>query len=60
MMRHTIIADGVKGVANVATTFGDRDAYALRVDLVPLWLSGIRMAAVNEAVRPKPERFQRE
>ena len=60
MMRHTILADGVKVVANLATTFGDRDTYTLRVDLVPLWLSGIRTAAVNEDVRPKLERFQRE
>jgi|CXWK01.1.fsa_nt_gi hypothetical protein len=60
MMRHTIIADGVKVVANLATTFGDRDAYVLRVDLVPLWLSGIRTAAVNDDARPKLERFQRE
>lgn len=60
MMRHTIVADGVKVVANLATTFGDRDAYALRVDLVPLWLSGIRTSAVNEEVRPKLERFQLE
>lgn len=60
MMRHTIMADGVKVVANLATTFGDRDAHALRVDLVPLWLSGIRTTAVNEDARPKLERFQRE
>ncbi len=60
MMRHALMADGVKVVANLATTFGDRDAYTLRVDLVPLWLSGIRTAAVNEDVRPKLERFQLE
>ena len=60
MMRHNVMADGVKLVANLATTFGDRDAYTLRVDLVPLWLSGIRTAAVNEDVRPKLERFQLE
>ena len=60
MMRHSVMADGVKVVANLATTFGERDAHTLRVDLVPLWLSGIRTAAVNEDVRPKLERFQRE
>lgn len=60
MERHTILSHGLKVVANLATTFGIRDAYALRVDLVPLWLSGIRTSAVNEDVRPKLERFQRE
>lgn len=34
--------------------------YVLRVDLIPLWLSGIRTSAVDEAVRPKLERFQEE
>ena len=32
----------------------------MRVDLVPLWLSGIRTKAVNEELRPKLERFQKE
>jgi hypothetical protein len=60
MMRQKVITNGVKVVANLATTFGERDTYVLRVDLVPLWLSGIRTAAVNENIRPKLERFQEE
>lgn len=60
MERHSILFEGLKVVAKLATTFGDRDTYVLRVDLVPLWLSGIRTKSVNDEVRPKLERFQRE
>lgn len=58
--RQSVLADGLQGVANLATPGGLQSGYVLRVDLVPLWLSGIRTAAVNDAVRPKLERFQRE
>jgi len=42
------------------TPGGVQDTFVLRVDLVPLWLSGIRTSAVSEGIRPKLERFQRE
>ncbi len=58
--RHAILADGHQGVDNLATPGGPQKAYMLRVDLVPLWLSGIRAAAVKEAIRPKLEKYQRE
>ena len=58
--RQGVLADGFQGVANLATPGGRQTAYMLRVDLIPLWLSGIRTAAVSENVRPKLERFQRE
>jgi ferritin-like metal-binding protein YciE len=58
--RHLILADGFRGVANLATPGGRQTAYMLRVDAVPLWLSGIRTSAVSEDIRPKLERFQRE
>ncbi len=58
--RQDIMAEGFQGVANLATPGGRQTAYMLRVDLVPLWLSGIRTAAVSENVRLKLERFQRE
>jgi hypothetical protein len=32
----------------------------LRVDMVPLWLTGVRIRAAKEDIRPKLERFQRE
>ena len=38
---------------------GVQEAGVLRADLVPLWLTGIRTAAVNEDVRPKLEQLQR-
>ena len=58
--RQAILVDGYKGVDNLATPGGPQHAYVLRVDLVPLWLSGIRAAAVKEGVRPKLEKYQRE
>lgn len=58
--RQDILSSGFQGVANLATPGGRQTAYMLRVDLVPLWLSGIRTAAVNEELRPKLERFQQE
>lgn len=39
---------------------GMQKAGMLRVDLVPIWLSGVRIQAVKEEIRPKLERFQRE
>ena len=39
---------------------GTQKAGMLRVDLVPLWLSGVRAQAAKEEIRPKLERFQRE
>ena len=58
--RHAVLAGGYKGVAKLATPGGVQPGYVLRVDLVPLWLSGIRTSAVNETIRPKLERFQQE
>ncbi len=39
---------------------GEQQAYMLRVDLVPLFLSGVSTKAVSESARPKLERFQEE
>lgn len=57
--RHAILNEGLM-VCKLHTIQGPRSGHVLRVDLVPLWLSGIRTAAVNEDIRPKLERFQRE
>jgi hypothetical protein len=57
--RNTVLSEGLM-VCKLHTIQGERDTHMLRVDLVPLWLSGIRTSAVNEEVRPKLERFQRE
>lgn len=57
--RHTILNDGLR-VCKLHTPQGLQSMNVLRVDLVPLWLSGVRTAAVNEDIRPKLERLQRE
>ncbi len=57
--RHEILAEGV-GVCKLHTPGGFQETAVLRVDLVPLWLSGIRIKSVKEAIRPKLTQFQRE
>jgi hypothetical protein len=57
--RNTILNDGLM-VCKIHTIQGERDIHILRVDLVPLWLSGIRTSSVSQDIRPKLERFQRE
>lgn len=61
MNRHAVLAKGLTWVA-ILTTQGTQSQHrrvqVLRVDLVPLWLSGIRASMVNEAIRPKLEQFQ--
>ena len=58
--RQEILADGYKGVAMMATPGGKQRGSVLRVDLVPLWLSGIDTSRVKEEIRPKLKRFQKE
>ena len=57
--RQPVLNEGL-GVCKLHTPGGVQEVFMLRVDLVPLWLSGIRTSAVSEDVRPKLERFQRE
>ncbi len=57
--RHSVLSDGFK-VAKMATLKGYRSANWLRVDLVPLWLSGISIKSVKDEIRPKLEQYQRE
>jgi hypothetical protein len=58
--RHAILADGYKGVTILVTPGGRQRTGMLRVDLVPLWLTGISTKAVKEEIRPKLEMYQRE
>ena len=58
--RHTVMSKGLKGVDNLSTPGGIQSGYVLRADLVPLWLSGIRVTAVKEDIRAKLEHFQEE
>lgn len=57
IQRHTVLSKGLM-VCKLQTIKGARDSYVLRVDLMPLWLSGIRSSSVRDEVRPKIERFQ--
>ena len=63
---HAILSEGYKG-GNILLPpslegrgGGEQQAGLLRVDLVPLWLSGVRIKMVKAEIRPKLERFQRE
>lgn len=60
---NTILAEGYRG-GNILLPPGPgggrQQAGMLRADLVPLWLSGVRVKAVKEEIRPKLERYQRE
>jgi hypothetical protein len=57
--RHSVLDRGLM-VCKLHTIQGERDHHVLRVDLVPLWLSGIRTSTVNEDARSKLETFQEE
>jgi hypothetical protein len=59
IQRHKVLANGL-GVCKIQTPGGLQQTYILRVDLVPLWLTGIRISMVNEEIRPKLEKFQEE
>ncbi len=60
IQRQPILNDGYWGVAMMATPGGMQKTQVLRVDLVPLWLSGIDTGRVNDEIRPKLIRFQKE
>jgi len=60
MERHVVISKGLKGIDKLSTPGGLQSAYVLRVDLVPLWLSGIRVKAVREDMQEKLTLFQEE
>jgi hypothetical protein len=63
IQRHAVLAEGLGWVA-ILSTQGDapaqrRRVQALRADLVPLWLTGVRTSMVAEDIRPKLEQLQR-
>jgi hypothetical protein len=58
--RNAILADGYEGEIKMITPGGPQRLGMLRVDLIPLWLSGVSLQAVKGESRPKLERFQRE
>jgi hypothetical protein len=56
---HAVLASGSR-MLMVETELTREKALCLRVDLVPLWLSGINAKEVNDDVRLQLELFQRE
>ena len=64
IQRHNILTKGYSWVDILSTqgagTPQRRRVQVLRVDLVPLWLSGIRVSMAKEEIRSKLERFQEE
>lgn len=61
MQRHTVLANGIRVCKIHAPSRGSQTANTLRVDLVPLWLSGIRTKSIkDEDKRLKVEVFQNE
>ncbi len=58
--RHTVLSRGHKGVTVLVTPGGRQRMLMLRVDLVPLWLSGLRTASVKPELKEKLERYQEE
>lgn len=56
-----VLSEGYQG--SVKLTYPDGGTQAsgvLRVDLIPLWLTGIRLKAVRDEIRPKLSRFKKE
>ncbi len=58
--RNEILMEGYEGGIMMITPGGRQRVGMLRVDLVPLWLSGIDTSRVKEDIRDKLKRFQRE
>lgn len=58
--RQPVLGDGLRRVAILTAHRGPQESYVLRVDLVPLWLTGISTKALDEEKQPKLERFQKE
>ncbi|HID52544.1 MAG TPA: hypothetical protein EYP41_10970 [Anaerolineae bacterium] len=59
IQRHNVLNDGL-GVCKIQTPGGMQNSYVLRVDLVPLWLTGIRTSMIRQEIRIKLEKFQKE
>ncbi len=59
IQRHNVLNEGL-GVCKIQTPGGMQNSYVLRVDLVPLWLTGIRTSMIQQEIRVKLENFQKE
>jgi hypothetical protein len=57
--RDEVLSDGLERVPIMGTR-GRQQTYVLRVDLVPLWLTGIEASRVDENLQDKIIRYKRE
>lgn len=57
--RHAVLSKGF-AVLDVQTEGGSQATHCLRLDLLPLWLSGIQVSRVKEELRDKLTRYQEE
>jgi hypothetical protein len=57
--RDEVLSDGLQRVPIMGTR-GRQTTYVLRVDLVPLWLTGLEVSRVGDDVRDKIVRYKRE
>ncbi len=57
--RHAILSKGLVTL-QVQTEGGPQDVQCLRLDLLPLWLSGLQASRVKAELRPKLVRYQEE
>jgi hypothetical protein len=60
IQRQPVLADGYQGGIVMITPGGQQRVGMLRVDLVPLWLSGVETGRVKDEIRDKLEKYQRE
>jgi hypothetical protein len=58
--RNEVLADGYQGDVKIESPGGAQPAGVLRVDLVPLWLTGIRIKAVRPELQDRLGKYQRE
>jgi hypothetical protein len=60
VQNHTLLAKGYQRGVILTPHRGNQEAGVLRVDLIPLWLSGLSTKSVKEEIRDKLERYQEE
>jgi hypothetical protein len=51
--RHKVLKEGIIQLNNLMTAGGLQPGYVLRVDMVPMWLSGVQVSSVKEELQDK-------
>lgn len=57
--RHAVLSEGLVSLT-VQTSGGPQTVQCLRIDLLPLWLSGVQVTRVKESLHEQLVRYQRE